>query len=288
MKNDKSKNGLSAEEEKELFSKISVNYPKSKADVWAAIEDKIENTSPKETNVFYLQPWAMGVAASLTLLLCVGIFAKFYTTNVSVQAGDMASHTLPDGSVVNINAASQISYAPYWWAISREVELAGEAFFEVEKGSAFQVKSPQGTTQVLGTSFNIYARNTDYQVFCATGKVSVNAPKSEEVILTPNQFTELVGNDLVKKENDKKKNEVLSWRTGKFIYNSTPLERVLKDFERFYDTQLTIEIENIETYPYTGAFERSVSLQTALEIVCSSFDFKLEKKSDTTFLIIGK
>ena len=56
---------------------------------------------------------------------------------------------------------------------SRKVSLEGEAFFEVNPGKKFEVVSKFGKTIVLGTSFNIYSRNSSYQVTCMTGKVKV-------------------------------------------------------------------------------------------------------------------
>lgn len=288
MKDDDSNKHLNEQEEKELFSRLSINYNRDKADIWASLEERIEQTPTKKLKVITLQPWVKLVAASISLILIVGVFARFYTTTVSVKIASTAKHSLPDGSVVHINSASKISYAPYWWTFSREIKLEGEAFFEVQKGSKFQVKSPQGTTEVLGTSFNIYAHENQYQVLCVTGRVSVKTPNAEEVILTPNQFAELTEEKLVKQENDKKQASILAWREGRFIYNTTPLLKVFKDFERYYNTQLTIKIENPNEFFYTGLLQRNLSLEEALEIVCYSFEFDLKKTSENQFVIIEK
>lgn len=285
MKNDDPQDRFGEQRERELFSKLSVNHSREKEDVWAAIEQNLDNGPSKKPKRRPLRPWAIGVAASVSLLICVGLFARFYTIQIEVKAGETAKHILPDGSVIHINSASFVNYPQYWWAFSREINLEGEAFFEVEKGAKFQVKSPQGTTQVLGTSFNIYARNQSYQVFCATGKVKVETSTAEEVTLSPNQFVELTEEGLIKQENNKKKEEILSWLTGRFIYNTTPLRKVLQDFERYYGTRLIVNIENLDEYFYTGLFNRSIPLEKALEVVCYSFDLTLEKKSDETFMI---
>ena len=288
MKDDDSNKHLNEQEEKELFSRLSIKYNRDKVDVWASLEEKIEQTPTKNSKVITLQPWVKLVAATISLILIVGVFARFYTTDVNVKIASTAKHSLPDGSVVHINSASKISYAPYWWVFARKVNLEGEAFFEVQKGSKFQVKSPQGTTEVLGTSFNIYAHENQYQVLCVTGRVSVKTPNAEEVILTPNQFAELTGENLVKQENDKKKAGILAWREGRFIYNTTPLLKVFKDFERYYNTQLEIKIENPNEFFYTGLLQRNLSLEEALEIVCYSFEFDLKKTSENQFVIIEK
>ena len=38
----------------------------------------------------------------------------------------------------------------------RIIQLRGEAFFEVEKGSRFVVQTGKGAVEVLGTSFNVF------------------------------------------------------------------------------------------------------------------------------------
>ena len=86
--------------------------------------------------------------------------------------------TLPDNSIVTLRGGSELSYAPYWWFADRSLQFEGEAFFDVEKGSSFTVQSDNGVTQVLGTSFSIYANDENYEVFCKTGKVKSSFPSN--------------------------------------------------------------------------------------------------------------
>ena len=84
-----------------------------------------------------------------------------------------------------LNSASSLSYYPFWWSFDKKAELNGEAFFEGEHAKNFTITSDKAETTVLGTSFNIYARDNDYQVTCVTGKVKVLALISkDEVDLT--------------------------------------------------------------------------------------------------------
>ncbi len=282
---------LKKQPDKTLFSQVEIDYSRSRQSVWAAIESQIEQAaaaSPATNSVsFAPNRWLyMGAAAAVVLAFSLGLFAKFYTTQVNAPAGELLSHTLPDGSAVHLNAVSSLAYAPYWWWFDRSVQLNGEAFFEVEKGSKFSVNSPQGTTQVLGTSFNVYARDTDYQVYCKTGKVEVI--KQNHVILTPGEFAFHAGGQLVKETRSEAEEAILSWQLKKFIYNTTPLSKVLADLKRHYNIELTTQINNIGQYHYTGLFSRTVSVEEALKIVSFSFDFTFEKVADHTFVLKEK
>ena len=89
---------------------------------------------------------------------------RSYTVTEIAKRGSHLAVTLPDGSKVNLNADSRLTYKPYQWIISRNVELEGEAFFEVKQGKRFSVKSNQNKVNVLGTSFNIFSRPGNYRV----------------------------------------------------------------------------------------------------------------------------
>ncbi len=290
---DKNKeNNLTPEQEKALFSQLELSYSRSKDDVWEALQSKMEEPpanqeSPTKTiSLNKRRQWIrLSAAASLVLMLGVGLFARFYTTQVSVAAGKFASHTLPDGSVIHLNAASSIAYAPYWWRFSRNVNLEGEAFFEVQKGKNFSVISRQGTTQVLGTSFNILARGTTYEVYCKTGKVRVNYHRHSKVILTPGEHTKLVNKDLVKKADKKSQEAMLAWRMGKFVYNTTPLAKIFEDFKRHYNVKIDLKIDKLDEQHYTGVFNRNVTIKEALQIICYSFELNFRQEANGAYVV---
>ncbi|MEM9673682.1 MAG: FecR domain-containing protein [Bacteroidota bacterium] len=292
MKNRKYDHNLTPEQEKELFSRLELPYSRSKEEVWISLEkamaekhDSTKSVRSGSAKTISVNWFARSAAAAIVLLLGVGLFARFYSTSVSVAAGEFASETLPDGSVVHLNAESAISFAPYWWFIQREVKLDGEAFFEVTRGSKFSVHSDQGTTTVLGTSFNIYARGDDYEVFCATGKVRVSGEATNPVILEPGDFVALDYAGQVQSKINKAETTVLSWRLNKFTYNTTPLTKVIEDLQRQYGIKINPQIENIDQYHYTGLFQRSVTAEEALEIICLSFGLTFEKASESTYII---
>ncbi|PIQ48820.1 MAG: iron dicitrate transport regulator FecR [Cytophagales bacterium CG12_big_fil_rev_8_21_14_0_65_40_12] len=291
---DKNINKDSNSAEEQLFSKLELSYKKSKADVWSELEGMMGEAptvaeaiiAPKKVKSI---SWiSYSIAASIILFLTFGLFARLYTKTVEVGAGELSSHTLPDGSIVHLNAVSGIHYNPYWWRFNREVGLEGEAFFEVEKGERFTVISKLGSTQVLGTKFNIYARGNAYEVFCESGKVQVSDSQLAKVILLPGEFAEIKADKVVKSTEVVQSSTILAWRRGQFMYNTTPFAKVFSDLERQYDVKIQMEDQSIATENYTGIFERPERLEDALQIICLGFDLTFERKTDGSYLIKKK
>jgi len=273
------------EQEKELFSQLKPSYYKSKEDVWASLEKTItDDQTVQKTNTIRFVWLKYSAAASILIAIGLGLFARLYTTTVDVPAEQNSQHTLPDGSIVFLNAESSINYHPYWWSFNREVELNGEAFFEVEKGETFSVLSSMGSVEVLGTSFNIYNRDQTYTVYCKTGKVRVQNQHANEVILKPGQVTnaESLARETTEDLNSE---QIMSWRLNKFLYNTTPLTKVLEDFERHYGIKIDVQMNHINELHYTGLFKRDIGAEKALEIVSFSFDLIIEKTKENTYLV---
>ena len=302
MADKKEHNNPTPEEEKALFSNLEFSYSKSKDEVWAALDKQLDAapkaiTQPPKGKVVRMNRLSLSIAASLVLILSAGLFARFYTTTVKVAPGEFTSHTLPDGSEVHLNAATSIKYAPYWWSVNREVKLQGEAYFVVAKGEKFTVASTMGSTEVLGTEFNVYARGDDFQVYCQEGRVRVTSEMvieetTNEVIITQGEVAELNLNRLYKtsaniKEGDgPTKDAILSWRTGTFMFQGTPLNKVFEELARHYGMAIEMSLEDsYNDLALFAIFPRSYSLEEALDIVCTTLGLSFEKTGDRVYLI---
>ena len=111
---------------------------------------------------------------------------------VSTLAETRTVH-LPDGTSVTLNHYSSLSYPERFKSDNREVELSGEAYFEVSKDPKhpFIVQTETIDVQVLGTHFNVdaYQNNPDVKTTLLTGSVAVsNKSKSVRMILKPNEI----------------------------------------------------------------------------------------------------
>jgi ferric-dicitrate binding protein FerR (iron transport regulator) len=226
----------------------------------------------------------LALAASLVLLLSVTGFMRFYSVKTFTPAGVHTSLNLPDGSVVEVNAATSIKYHPYWWFLSRRVDLEGEAFFTAEKGRKFQVVSDLGTTEVLGTTFNVFARGSNYQVSCHTGRVRVSGAMTDQsVILSPNEQAELEESGALKVSPLDIPRQAPGWTRNLIMFSSAPLSLVFEEIERQYG--IVIETPAEMQQVYSGNFSLDQSVENILSLLCLPFDLTYERQTGNNYLV---
>lgn len=245
---------------------------------------KTKNLIVERSNEYHY----LKVAASLALLVVsVLLMYKLIDTNsINAEVAEIKTIYLPDSSKVILNAASNITYSKSNWNNgNRTLELNGQAYFEVKKGSQFQVISNQGTVSVLGTSFNIYDREGDYKVECFTGKVSVELPnKTAKVYLTKGLKTKRQDLDSEKLESpvvfDKIKSK--EWTNGIFNFYNTPLTDVFSELERQFDIE--VAYKDVDTKFYTGTFSRN-DLEKAIINICKPMGYSYDINENTLLII---
>ena len=176
----------------------------------------------------------MGVAASFTLLMGA-LFLLNRPQEISIETGYAETEMiyLPDSSTIHLNAESQVSYSEKGWNKSREISLTGEAFFEVKRGSNFEVRTENGSIQVLGTSFNVRSRNEVFSVACKTGKVFVSNGQNR-IILTPG-FSTRTKKGLFINPIKVSVNSVDSWRLGEAFLEGATLQDALKELKELME-----------------------------------------------------
>lgn len=244
--------------------KITPKWSKSKDEIWNDVFSDLETTNTSKVKHFSVWQYAAAVAV---FFISLSSFAYLYKTTAQIGRGSHLAIILPDGSKANLNADTKLSYKPYWWFISRNVTLEGEAFFEVKSGSKFTVRSGKNEVRVLGTSFNVFARTNNYSVSCITGSVDVRAGK-KTTILTPNmQVTLRKGMLNISKNIDT--SQSVGWTQNKFSFIGVPLSDVIDEIERQYDIRVstTAKID----YFYTGKFSKEKKPEVVLEIVGKPF-----------------
>jgi len=281
-------------EETEFFEKVDVPFQESKEELWANFSKKIdfdgisEKQIESKKNTKIISMIFYRVAAAVIIFVTGSVFYLQNASNTIVcKKGDHISHKLPDGSIVHLNASSTISYHPHWWYFNREVLLDGEAFFNVEKGQKFSVVSGDKITEVLGTSFNIYAREKKYKVFCKTGKVKVSNPKIGLTIL-PGELVKLDAKDVNTKVETAEENEILSWQQYKFIYNAESLIEVFKEIERQYNTTIQLNLNSNSEYIFTGYFTKNTPLDSTIEVISNRFNLQTIKNKNNQYIISAK
>ena len=262
-----------------------IAWTKSKEEVWIDVSAKVDGNQPVKRSI-NINSWIRySAAATIILLLGIGSVMRFYSTIVEPVTGQHLTASLPDNSVVQLNSGAVIKYKPFWFKYSRIVELEGEAFFEVEKGKEFVVESGPGKTVVLGTSFNILSRGTEYEVTCVSGSVKVIAHVSlDEVILVPDEKVVMGSGGMLNIERQVRTEQSTSWINNEFFFTSVSLKKVFNEIERQYGLEITLP--ELDGYVYTGNFIKDQPLENVLDLVCKPFGINFVKEESGNYRII--
>ena len=208
-----------------------------------------------------------------------------YNTLIAPRGGEY-NITLSDGTKVWINADSKFKYPVYFNKDIREVELEGEAYFEVEhmNDKPFIIKTTDYNIEVLGTSFNVLAYEDDHQVITTLVKGSIKIKgfddSGNELLVKPNEQVLL---DKMEKEilvRNVDVNAYTAWKEGRFMFVKQDLERILKVLSRWYNFEVAFESEELKTIRFTGNMDRYELLATALEMIAETnkVDFIINNK----------
>jgi len=176
--------------------------------------------------------------------------------------------TLPDGTMVWLNAESTLRYPSRFSDKERIVELTGEAYFQVKKDSIhpFIVRTQHLTTQVLGTRFNFRSYGHEpCHVTLIEGKVAISRPgHTESQTLKSGQNACLTdeGTIQVKQVNTL---PFTAWTEGYFYFEDIKLYQIMKELGRWYN--LTIRFEKPQSMDHRFNFwaDRRAPVETTLE-----------------------
>lgn len=203
------------------------------------------------------------VAAAVALIFALYLFLPEAPLTVHTESGKQLSQNLPDGSTVLLNAQSTLSFDSDTWEQNREVSLAGEAYFTVRPGSTFLVKTAGAEIRVLGTEFNVFARDQRVDVACFTGKVEVSTAVNR-VVLKPGVAAQLDAAGSLQAYQFDAAGKA-AWKKGEFYFDKIPLKFVIEELERQFD--VVVLMPSITGRSYTGYFSNQ-NLQDALDMVC--------------------
>lgn len=238
-----------------------------KSSIYKAIQKKQQNT----------RKTLWRVAAGFLLLIGLGTTAVYYSPSKSqieysqitraTNWGQQHDVTLPDGSIVRLNAGSSISYPEQFERAERVVQLSGEAFFDVVKNSEapFVIHTEEVTTTVLGTSFNINTHDeNNVIVTVATGKVRVSANSDSDVVVTSTQ--QAVYNKKTKHMRTQKVNlaEYLDWKDGILRFEDVTIAEAATKLQQWYNVTIKVLNDDIANCRFSGKFNNE-TLPTVLE-----------------------
>jgi ferric-dicitrate binding protein FerR (iron transport regulator) len=226
---------------------------------------------------------------------------------ISTKPGSKSKVQLPDGSQVWLNADSRITYNESFRGPFREVQLTGEAYFDIarDKDHPFIIHANSIDVRVLGTSLNIRSysneKNTEAVLIHGSIEVTLRSSPDKKIILQPNEklvvqngkAVVIKGTPSVQKYEDApvmtlgkahidSKDTVATdvlWVKNKLAFDQETLEEVGRKIERWYDVKVTITDERLKHVAYSGVFEDE-SLRQLMEALrmTGNFRYSINKK----------
>lgn len=264
------------------------------AETW---NNEVEDLGPpRERNVKF-RFWIL--AAAVVAAFITGLFLFRPMLNIEDQkqqtlsAGNEYRHfQLPDGSVVWLSPNSQLKLKDRFNQQARNVDLDGEAFFEVshQLNKPFIIRTGEVRTTVLGTSFNVeaYPAKKQIEVTLLRGKVAVYSglqKKQEE--MTPGQ--QVTVNTLTggfRKRDFPDAADYLNRRSGIFKYQGQTLSEVARDLETRYGIQISVQPE-ISGRMFYGQLHLNTPVDEVLNTLCTVTEVKPEKQKNG-YRLVGK
>jgi transmembrane sensor len=220
--------------------------------------------------------WLKAAAVIILLIVAGGTYLGLHKTErKQLAVVNPAGHApvkvvLEDSTVVWLNAASTITYKD-----PREVELKGEAFFQVTKKAAspFTVHSGKLVTRVLGTEFNISAYKEDPRIVVTviSGKVSVNS----SVYLEKNQ--QVIYDSILVRNDHVTLNGITAWKNDDISFYSTPVPQGIRELERRFNVKIRVD-EKLNKCLFFGDFSHE-PLESILKMLATSVNGKLIKEN---------
>ena len=259
----------------------------------------------------------IAVAASVLLLLGLGYYLLSYKSApiapqaslITTKRGSKSNITLPDGSLVFINAGTRLSYSKSFGDQLREVYLEGEAYFDVipDASRPFLVRTKNMTVKVVGTSFNVKAYpesdNTETTLIKGIVEVSLARDSTKKIVLRPNEKLTVIN----EKQPPQQKSGVVAkiikptvtiteinkpfgdsvalevqWTRNRLAFDNMKLGDVAAELSRWYNVSVTVTDDHLRNKEYSGIFEDE-SIQQVIEALklTGGFKYKMNKNSIT-------
>lgn len=179
---------------------------------------------------------------------------------------------LADGSIVWLNADSELKYPVNFSGSERRVFIEGEAYFKIAKNKdkPFVVHTKGYDVEVLGTSFNIMAYNNEQQIATTLDEGAVKITiggKENPVYLSPGQQAILQENSNKVEITNVDTYQYKSWKDGLFVFKSEPLGSITRKISKWYNCEIQFADSELENTKFTGTLRRDLDLDKLLNII---------------------
>lgn len=264
--------------------------------------------------------WWLKVAAAIALIGAITFLYRYYSVNQSItttmeakvfttKSGERKKITLPDGSVILLNAKSSLAIGKEFNVTSREVSLKGEAYFDVthNKDKPFKVATTDFNINVLGTAFNVKAypdevsseatlirglitmeavngnggiitlkpsqKVTFYKVQPVINQPKVVKPKVVRPEITINHYTLIKDSTIVE----------TAWTKNRIEIYDQNFDEIKDVLEKWYNVEIRFKDPEIEKYRFTATFGNE-TINQALAALQKVEYFKYEIKGNQVII----
>jgi transmembrane sensor len=274
------------------------------------LEQRLQNILQQEkskapiTKVRFLSRTAWWAAAAIIMIVSISGYLWLAgkqdrsIANIGITpTTDIVAHirniTLPDGSMIVLQAGSKLTYAAGFNTGSREVTLTGEAYFNIihDPAQPFIIHTGNIKTTVLGTAFNIRSYEGAEKVVVAVtqGKVKVEDSKRELAILKSNEeIIYHVLTDSLEKQTVNATRIVTDWTREHMNFKSSSLGAITKVLSIRYGLPIRFANPALENCLVTASFSGTESLQEILTAICTILGDQYEIKDNQEIIITGK
>jgi ferric-dicitrate binding protein FerR (iron transport regulator) len=181
-----------------------------------------------------------------------------------VPAGKDYSLVLPDGSRIQVNAASTVKFPLAFKKDVRDIYITGEAFIHAAANPSkpFRVHLSGSVVDVLGTEFNVNTYDSIAKIALVSGSVKVSSAKAS-TILKPGSMGVVSSTDISVAGFDEY--ETLSWRTGRFVFRNAKFEDVCKVIPRWFGVRVVLDNNQLSDKRFSGMIDRYQPLDLQLK-----------------------
>jgi transmembrane sensor len=203
---------------------------------------------------------------------------------ISTPKGGQYNVVLSDGSQIMLNAATTLRFpSDFHGLAARNVELKGEAYFEIAKDKThpFTVTSGDQKVEVLGTHFDVesYPENAEIKTTLLEGAVKVSSLKTGLTKhLMPGQQASFLANGINIK--DVEAEDAIAWKNGYFMFNYETMEEAMTKIARWYDIKVEYTDPSVKNIVFFGTISKFESISKVLNM--------LERTKKVEFQVEGR
>jgi transmembrane sensor len=293
-------------------------------------EDFVENSTlfqPVERSFFRRNALALSSLTTIILLVACAIFYSIpsktkmagvrpvqETSEISSRNGSRTDIVLPDGTKVWLNAGSKLTYDKTFGETLRNVNLIGEAYFDVVHNpeKPFVIHTTAMDIKVLGTEFNVKSypdeSTTEASLIRGSIEVTLKDKRAEKIIMKPNEKlvvsneVNIVGRKFIPAKKSLKHSDPIislghlnyfsldstiletSWVNNRLIFEDESFEQVVTRMSRWYGVSFEFGNADIQKLRFTGNF-KDESVEDALKAMQITADFSFRISPDKHIII---